>query len=316
MPTHSPDVSVVIPTYKAASSLDALLGNLEEVFAGSGLAAEFVVVDDRSPDDTWERLGELATKHPALRAIRLQKNIGQMGATLCGIAEAEGAVVVTMDDDLQHPPEEIPKLLAALEDAPEWDVAIGSWDRENDGPFRRFGSRVFERLHNLAVPHGSHLRQTGFRAFRRSVGEALVEHGTRHPVLPSLILEVADSVHNVTVRHAPRAYGESNFKLRSAIKLTVDNFVQSSALPLLWISGFGFAVAFIAAIVGLVYLVRALGGADSPEGWTSSFLAVMFFGGATLATIGLLGRYVAVIMTEVRRPPRWIVRDRIDSRER
>jgi hypothetical protein len=125
------------------------------------------------------------------------------------------------------------------------------------------------------------------------------------------VLEVADEVHNVDVSHAERAFGESNFRLSSAAKRTVDNFVQSSALPLLWISAFGFFIAAAAALIGIVYLVRALGGADTPEGWTSTFLAVMFFGGVTLATVGLLGRYVAVIMTEVRRPPRWIVRDRI-----
>jgi hypothetical protein len=218
---------------------------------------------------------------------------------------------VTMDDDLQHPPEEIPKLLDALDKAPEWDVVIGSWDREGDGRFRRVGSRGFEWLQNLAIPRGGDIRHTAFRAFRRPVGEAMVEHGTRHPVMTSMVFEVADSVHNVDVRHAPRGAGESNFRFRAAAKLTLDNFVQSSALPLYWITGFGFLVAFVAFLVGFIYVIRALAGADTPPGWTSTFLAVMFFGGATLATIGLLGRYMAVIMNEVRRPPRWVVRERI-----
>lgn len=304
-------VSVVIPTYRAGDTLAVLLDRLVAVFADEGVVAEYIVVDDRSPDDTWERLGKLAERNPDLRAVRLQKNMGQMTATLCGIAEATGDVVVTMDDDLQHLPEEVPKLLAALEDAPEWDVVIGSWDRGNDGRFRTFGSRVFEHLQNLAIPHGKHLRHTGFRAFRRTVGEALIEHETRHPVLSSLILEVAESVHNIDVEHAPRGHGESNFHLGSAVRLTVDNFVQSSVLPLYWITGFGFLVAFVAAVVGGVYLLRAIAGAETPPGWTSSFLAVIFFGGATLVTIGLLGRYIAVIMEEVRQPPRWVVRERI-----
>lgn len=309
--TDQPAVSVVIPTYRGGESLDTLLDELVAVFAGEGMTAEYVVVDDRSPDDTWQRLCTNAERFPNLHAVRLQKNVGQMAATLCGIAEATGDVIVTMDDDLQHPPEEIPKLLDALDDAPEWDVVIGSWDRGNDGRFRSLGSRMFEWLQNLAVPHGSHLRHTGFRAFRRPVGEAMVDHGTRHPVVSSMIFEVADSVHNVDVRHASRVLGESNFSFSAAVKLTLDNFTQSSALPLYWITGFGFFVAFAAAIIGGIYVVRAFVGADTPPGWTSTFLAVMFFGGATLATIGLLGRYLAVIMNEVRRPPRWVVRDRI-----
>lgn len=307
----TPDVSVVIPTYRSSQSLDQLLDELTAVFADRAMTAEFIVVDDRSPDDTWERLRSAAERNPSVRAIRLQKNVGQMAATLCGISEATGGIVVTMDDDLQHPPEEIPKLLDALEAAPEWDVVIGSWELGGDGRVRTAGSRLFGRLHNLAIPDGRHLHHTAFRAFRKPVGQAMVEHGTRHPVMPSLVVEVAGSVHNVDVRHGRRAYGESNFGLRSAVKLTTDTFVQSSALPLYWISAFGFFVAFAAAVVGVIYIVRAIVGADTPPGWTSTFLAVMFFGGATMATIGLLGRYVAVIMTEVRRPPRWVIRDRI-----
>ncbi|MCL1594888.1 MAG: glycosyltransferase family 2 protein [Actinomycetia bacterium] len=306
-----PAVSVVIPTYRAGDSLEVLLNQLVDVFADEQTTVEFIVIDDRSPDDTWLRLLAIAERIPQLRAIRLQKNAGQMTATLCGIAEASGDVIVTMDDDLQNPPEEIPKLLDALESAPEWDVVIGSWDRGNDGRFRSVGSWGFERLQNLAVPQGNNLRHTAFRAFRRPVGEAMVEHGTRHPVMTSMIFEVADSVHNVDVQHAPRASGDSNFRFRAAAKLTLDNFVQTSALPLYWITGFGFFVAFVALVVGIVYVIRALAGAETPPGWTSTFLAVMFFGGTTLATLGLLGRYMAVIMNEVRRPPRWVVRERI-----
>lgn len=311
MPSETPDVSVVIPAYRAAESLEKLLAGLVAVFAEQEKTAEYIVVDDRSPDATWTTLQDLAEAYPDLRAIRLQKNVGQMSATLCGVSEATGDVVVTMDDDLQNPPEEVPVLLAALDAAPDWDVVIGSWERGNDGVLRRFGGNVFERLQNAAVPRGGHLRHTGFRAFRRPVGEAMVEHGTRHPVLSSLILEVADSVHNVEVQHSPRAFGESGLRFSTAVKMTLDNFVQSSAAPLYWITGFGFFVSFAAAIVGVVYLIRGIAGADTPPGWTSTFLAVMFFGGAILATIGLLGRYIAVIMTEVRRPPRWTVRERI-----
>jgi dolichol-phosphate mannosyltransferase/undecaprenyl-phosphate 4-deoxy-4-formamido-L-arabinose transferase len=311
MPSDRPDVSVVIPAYRAAESLEKLLTSLVAVFAEEKRTAEYIVVDDRSPDGTWNRLRDIAEAIPDMRAIRLQRNVGQMAATLCGISEARGDVIVTMDDDLQHPPEEVPVLLRALDAAPDWDVVIGAWERGNDGFLRSIGSRIFERVQNFAVPHGSHLRHTGFRAFRHSVGEAMVDHGTRHPVLPSLILEVAESVHNVDVRHSPRAFGESNFRFSSAVKVTLDNLVQTSAAPLFWITGFGFIVSFVSGMVGLVYLIRAIGGAETPPGWTSSFLAVLFFGGAILATIGLLGRYIAVVMTEVRRPPRWVVRERI-----
>jgi len=270
---------------------------------------EIIVVDDRSTDDTWEELSSLSEHIMSLNAIRLQRNSGQMTATLCGISFATGDVIVTMDDDLQHPPEEVPKLIDALEINPDWDVAIGSWDRSNDPFWRRQGSRVFEWLQNSAMQVGGHLRHTGFRAMRREVGDALLDHGTRYPMLTALVLEVSGSVHNIEVEHRPRMRGESGLSARDAIRMAIDTFVQSSARPLYWISGFGFAVALASSVAGVIYIVRAIAGSDTPAGWTSTFLAVLFFGGSTLVALGLLGRYVALIVGEVRRPPRWVVRE-------
>lgn len=308
-----PELSVVIPAFRSSESLPLLVERLADVLPSCAQRFEVIAVDDRSPDDTWIVLEALAEDYPFLKGVRLQHNVGQMPATLCGIAMSSGDVVVTMDDDLQHIPEEIPKLLDALEQNPEWDVVIGSWPRGNDGGFRSVGSRLFEWLQNVAHPSGGHLRHTGFRALRRPVADAMAGHGTRHPVMTSLILEVAGSVHNLEVEHRARPHGSSNFQLAGAIRLTLDAFVQSSALPLYWISAVGFGVAFVAAIVGAVYVTRSLLGAETPPGWTSTFLAVLFFGGAILATLGLVGRYIAVIMTEVRRPPRWVVRDTTDT---
>ena len=303
------DLSIVIPAFRSSESLPLVVKRLAEVLPSCAARFEVIVIDDRSPDDTWTVLRALALDYPFLKGIRLQHNIGQMSATLCGISLSSGDVVVTMDDDLQHIPEEVPRLLQALEQNPEWDVVIGSWSRGNDGYFRSAGSRFFEWLQNVAQPTGRHLRHTGFRAFRRAVADAMVDHGTRHPVMPTLILEVAGSVHNVDVEHQQRPFGASNFRLDSAVRLTLDTLVQSSARPLYWISALGLGIALVAMLVGVVYAVRSILGADTPPGWTSTFLAVLFFGGSILATLGLLGRYIAVIMTEVRRPPRWVIRD-------
>jgi hypothetical protein len=131
--------------------------------------------------------------------------------------------------------------------------------------------------------------------------------------MTSLPLEVASSVHNVDVAHAERTIGVSNFNFRKSIKLTLDNFVQSSTLPLRFVAWFGLLVALASLAVGSVYLVRGVLGSGAPPGWTSTFLPIVFFGGATLMSIGLLGRYIEVMMIEVRRPPRWVVRETTDD---
>lgn len=313
MNTTAVDVSIVVPTYRAGGSLEYLVPRIIEAIELTGGTHEIIVVDDRSPDDTWSRVGKLAANHPQVRGFRLQRNIGQMAATVCGLAQSRGHIVVTMDDDLQHPPEELPKLIGALKDHPDWDVVIGSWDRGRDGGFRALGSRVFAWLQDLAVPEGSGLRHTGFRAMRRSVVDALLEHGTRNPVMLSLPFEVASSIHNVPVVHAAREIGESNFNFRKSVKLTIDNFIQSSTLPLRFVTWFGLVTAFVSAVVGSVYLIRVFIGADTPPGWASTFLPIVFFGGAILMSVGLLGRYIEVVMSEVRRPPRWVIRETTDD---
>lgn len=313
MNANSIDVSVVVPTYRAGGSLEILVPRIIDVVESTGNTLEIILVDDRSPDDTWSRIGKLAVSHHQVRGIRLQRNIGQMAATLCGLGQSRGDMVITMDDDLQHPPEELPKLISALNGNPDWDVVIGSWDRGRDGGFRAAASHIFAWLQDLAVPEGSGLRHTGFRAMRRPVVDALLEHGTRNPVMSSLPFEVASSIHNVEVVHARRAIGESNFNFRKSVKLTIDNFVQSSTLPLRFVTWFGLVTAFVSAIIGSVYLVRVFIGSDTPPGWASTFLPIVFFGGATLMSVGLLGRYIEVVMSEVRRPPRWVIRETTDD---
>ncbi|MCH7670521.1 MAG: glycosyltransferase family 2 protein [Acidobacteria bacterium] len=307
------DITVVVPTYRAGGSLELLVPRVIETIQSTGNTLEIILVDDRSPDDTWDRIGKLAADYPLVQGVRLQRNIGQMAATLCGLAQSHGDVVITMDDDLQHPPEELPKLIGALKDNPDWDVVIGSWDRGRDGWFRAIGSRIFAWLQDMAVPEGSGLRHTSFRAMRRGVVDALLEHGTRNPVMLSLPFEVAESIHNVPVAHSAREIGESNFNFRKSVKLTVDNFIQSSTLPLRFVAWFGLVTAFVSAIIGAVYLVRVFLGPDTPPGWASTFLPIVFFGGATLMSVGLLGRYIEVVMSEVRRPPRWVIRETTDD---
>lgn len=310
---NPPELSIVVPTYNSGGAVELLVAAVAEQTVDKGIDAEMIIVDDRSSDATWPLLLKIADGYPFVRGIRLQKNVGQMAATLCGIAEARGEIVVTMDDDMQHPPTEISKLCAALDQNPDWDVVIGSWERTNDGLIRAIGSRLFGWIQDLALPEGKGIRHTGFRAMRRQVAVGLAEHGTRTPVMSSLPFEVAASIHNVEVAHAKREIGESNFSLRKSIKLTVDNFVQSSTLPLRFLAWFGMTAAVLSALIGFVYLVRAVAGAETPPGWASTFLPVVFFGGAILMSIGLLGRYVELVMSEVRRPPRWVIRETTDD---
>ncbi len=305
---HPLDVSVVIPTYRGADSIKELLRQVDSTLTATGLTFEIVVVNDASPDSTWTVLSEMSDIYPGtLRVIDLLNNHGQAVATMCGLAHTRGEIVVTMDDDLQHPPEEILSLLDALQDHPEWDAVIGSWDRDH-GMLRSLGSTVHARLDQLAYGTPKGFRLTAFRALRRPVVDALVQNETRTPAINPLILGSAQHVRNVPVEHRERSHGSSTFTMRGGVSHTMQNFFQGSTLPLRLLSQFGLIASLGAILIAFYQLIRWALGASTPAGWMSSFIATLFFGGAILVGIGLLGEYVSLLMKNATMPPRWNVR--------
>lgn len=301
-------LSVVVPTYRSAETLEALVARLHATLEELDMTFEVILVNDASPDETWATICRLAAQHPeTLRGIDLLHNHGQHVATMCGLAHARGGLVATMDDDLQHPPEELPKLLGALAEYPDWDAVMGRWGRDQ-GMVRNLGSRIHAWADRLAngTPRG--VRYSAYRLMRRPVVDAMVAHRTRLPVVGPLLTSVTSRVHNVPVRHDPRAVGRSNFRVGHGVGAVMANVVQGSTLPLRVMSGFGLMVAATAFFLGGVFLLRAVTGSATPPGWASVFLATVFFGGVILVQIGLLGQYVHVIVQEVRQPPRWDVR--------
>jgi glycosyltransferase involved in cell wall biosynthesis len=265
------------------------------------------VVNDASPDDTWSRLEHLAPQHPELVAVDLLANRGQALATLCGVAHADGELIATMDDDLQHPPEELPHLLRALADHPDWDAVVGTWPRDH-GLVRAIGSWLFAWIDRLAHGTPKGFRHTAFRVMRRPLADALLSHESRTPLFGPLLTQLSDQVHNVPVAHATRPHGTSTLSLRRAASSVVDNLIHGTTLPLRLLSRLGLLCAAVALVLGVVFFIRWLAGFDTPPGWASVFLTTVFFGGVALFGLGLLGEYVGLIIQEVRRPPRWSVR--------
>jgi len=303
-------LSVVIPTYGSAPALDELLRRLRAALAG--IHYEVVVVNDASPDGTWARLEELAPEHPELVAVDLLANRGQALATLCGLAHSRGDLVATMDDDLQHPPEELPRLLEALAANPGWDAAVGSWPRDH-GLLRAAGSWLFGWVDRLAHGTPKGFRHTAFRVMRRPLVDAVLSHESRTPLFGPLLTQLSGEVHNVPVAHQPRRHGASTLSLRRAASSVRANLIQGTTLPLRLLSQLGLLCTVVALVVGVVFFIRWLAGADTPPGWASVFMTTVFFGGAALFGLGLLGEYVGLIIQEVRRPPRWSVRRVIRS---
>jgi len=308
--SEGPDVSVVVPSYRGVDSLEPLVARVGRTLRRSGLTFELVIVVDASPDGSWQLLERLSDDWPELRAIDLLGNQGQQRATLCGLAYARGAVVVTMDDDLQHPPEEIPRLLKALADDPTLDAVIGSWGFDG-GLLRNAGSRVYRWVNHIAYGSPRGFRHTAFRALRRPVVETIVAHGTRNPVIGALLWRSTRRIANIPVGHHDRPHGHSGFRARFGAGLVLRNLFQASTAPLRLLAVLGFTAAALAALVTLIVIARWLAGADPPAGWASVFLSTMFFGGSILIGVGLLGEYMALVIGETQAAPRWAIRSEL-----
>jgi len=301
---HNPEemssdfISVVIPTYKFCDSMTLLTQVLEAVLNSRGQDFESIVVDDGSPDKTWETLRTLKHTHPRLRMARLARNSGQHNATLCGFGLARGSFIVTMDDDLQNPPEELPKLIAAIQAG--YDLPIGAYDCKHHRADRNFGGRLIDALRRRfsALPPGFQL--SSFRAARRVVVANVLAMEGVFPYVTAMLLSHTSRVVNVSIRHEPRRPGRSNYNLRRSILLAFNLLLSYSRYPLYLIAALcAIAITFS---VGVSFWMRwnKIAGSTLPS-WTSTVMEISIVNGAILLALVVHTLYLSRITQQITR---------------
>lgn len=308
--TEAPEVelSVVIPCYRSEPAIEELLARLTASLQAIGQSYEIILVDDCSPDNLSGAVAALQTRFPCIRYIELMFNVGQFRALMCGLAHSRGRYIITMDDDLQHPPEEIGALYGHLHGHPELDAVFGAYISKQHSAGRNLGSLLVRTVNTYVFNKPPDLIMSAFRCLRRELVETLLAHRTRYPVIGPLILSSTRRIANVRVRHDPRRHGTSNYRLGRLVRTTLDNVLNFSSLPLQIISVIGVIVAGISVLVGVFYFVLRLLRDGSPTGWTSLFLAVNFYGGLSLLSVGIIGEYLVRILGESKGQPMYVVR--------
>ncbi|SRR6266540_3481728 len=307
-------VSIVVPCYRSGGTLPALVGRLNAVMSGFATAYEIILVVDGSPDDTWSVAHELALRGGPVRAIRLARNYGQHNALIAGVRAAQYDVVVTMDDDLQHPPEEVPALLAALTD--DIDLVYGIARDEEHGVLRSLASRLAKAGMSGALGAREARQVSAFRAFR-----SFLRNGFDLVNGPYISVDVALSwgttrVRAVPVRMVERAQGRSGYTLRTLVRHTVNMVVGYSTAPLRLVTYLGFLVG----AAGLVLFGRLiwlyLTGATTVAGFTTISAMVAMFSSVQMIATGILGEYVGRIHTNGIGRPTYVIRERTEHRSR
>jgi undecaprenyl-phosphate 4-deoxy-4-formamido-L-arabinose transferase len=306
-PSPEPYLSVIIPVYNEEENLRELAERLMPVLTAMERSFEIILVDDGSTDDSWGILSELHDKYPQhLRALQFNRNFGQHSAIFAGFQAARGRVMVTLDADLQNPPEEIPRLVAKIEEG--YDT-VGGW-RENrrDSLFRKLPSHLVNVV--MSKVTGVHLRDYGcmLRAYRREVIDSINQCHESSSFIPALANLYSHRVAEIPVGHAERERGQSKYNLIKLIRLNFDLMTGFSNLPIHAVGFMGVAIALLGLLFGAFLLLRRLFVGPEVEGIFTLFAILFIFVGLNTLGLALIGEYVGRIYREVRGRPRYVIR--------
>lgn len=299
-------VSVIVPVYNSMDSLRELVCRLGQVLGSSTREYEAILVNDGSRDASADVIAALTREYSWVRGLELMRNYGQHNALLAGIRAARHEVIVTLDDDLQHPPEEVPKLLAKL--AEGYDVVYGTPDRERHGLFRDLASRLTKFALQEAMGASIARRVGAFRAFRSELRDAFATYSSPHVFIDVLLTWGAARFGAVVVRHDPRRYGASNYSFSHLLLRALDMLTGFSTVPLQIASMLGFLFTLIGFGL-LIYVLAAyiLHGLAVP-GFTFLAAVLTLFSGIQLFALGVHGEYLARIHHRTMERPPYVLR--------
>lgn len=309
---NDPDLSIVIPVYRSEATLRPLIARLFEVLEGTGRSFELVLVEDGSPDHSWEVLTELGTRYgERVVAVQLMRNYGQHNALMCGFRLAQGGIIVTMDDDLQHPPEAIPTLIARLE-AAELDLVYGTSATKEHATWRNAGSWLVTTFYRLVFQ--SPVRPSAFRAIRRALVRTTLSYDLNFAYVDGLLAWNSQRIGEVSVMHHPRELGQSGYSFRKLFVLALNLFTNFSLLPLQVVSVCGLMAAGGGFLLGTYYLLQSVRSNIDVPGYASIIVAILILGGIQLLSLGIMGEYLGRLHLNVNRKPQYHVRQIVAQR--
>lgn len=291
MRSPKPSLTALVPVYNSEGSLRPLVERLEPVLRRLAREFELVLVNDGSKDGSWRVVEELAREHRWIRGITLMRNYGQHNALLCGLRAARGEVVVTLDDDLQHPPEEIEKLLAALDE--HTDVVYGTPHKERHGLWRDVASQITKLALEKSMGAETASKVSAFRALRTKLRDAFASYQSQFVSIDVLLTWGTTRFKAIEVRHEPRTIGVSNYTFKKLLTHALNMITGFSTLPLQLASWMGFVLSAVGIALVVFLVVRRATTAHPVEGFTFLASLITIFSGAQLFALGIIGEYLA-----------------------
>lgn len=307
------DISVVIPVYNSENSISEVTNGIIKELENR-YEFEIVLVNDNSRDNSLKVCKDLCDKYPFVKLISLSKNFGQHNALMAGFNYANGNYLIGMDDDMQNPPSEIPKLIEAIETG-NYDVVFSKYAKLKESVPRKLGSKINDFMANQLADKPKDLYITSFYILKSFVKDEIINYKGSYPYIGGLILRATKNIGTVEINHQKREAGKSNYSIKKLLQLWINGFTGFSVKPLRIASVIGLTFSLISFIYIIAIIINKLRYPESSIGWTSTMAAIMFFGGLQLCFTGIIGEYIGRIFLSINSKPQYVVKEEINIKK-
>lgn len=301
-------ISFVIPCYRSAKTIEGVVAEIQDTMASiPNYVYDIFLVNDCSPDDTYEVIKALCAKYNNITGLSLAKNFGQHAALMAGLRKSDGDIVVCLDDDGQTPANEVGKLLAGIESGS--DVVYASYENKKHSAFRNFGTWMNDIMTRVMLGKPKELHLTSYFAARRFVIDSMLRYENSYPYIIGLVLRATRNITNVPVSHRSREVGTSGYTMKKLLGLWFNGFTAFSIFPLRVATVTGVIFAGAGFIYGIYTIVKKFVNPEVPLGFSSLMAAVVFIGGMLMIMLGLIGEYIGRIYISINNSPQYVIRE-------
>lgn len=305
-------ISFVIPCYRSARTIEGVVAEIQETMAFMPeYAYDIFLVNDCSPDDTFEVIRTLCAKYDNIAGISLARNFGQHAALMAGLRRSDGDIVVCLDDDGQTPANEVGKLLAGIENGS--DVVYASYENKHHSAFRNFGTWMNDIMTRMMLGKPKELHLTSYFAARRFVVDSMLRYENCYPYIIGLVLRATRNISNVPVNHRSRVVGTSGYTMKKLLGLWFNGFTAFSILPLRITTVTGITFAAAGFVYGIYTVVKKFVNPHVPLGFSALMAAVVFIGGMLMIMLGLIGEYIGRIYISINNSPQYVVKEEVGN---
>ncbi len=301
----TPHISIVSPVYKAEKIVEKLVNEIQVAMKFIDCTFEIILVDDRSPDNSWEKMQQLASKFEAVKSIRLSRNFGQHPAIIAGLSQAQGEWIVVMDCDLQDQPKEISKLYEKTKEG--FDIVLARRENRKDSFFKKLSSTIFSKIYGFFTDTKYDNEVANYGIYHKKTIKAILSINDNIKFFPLFVDFVGYKSSSIVVEHAQRDSGETSYSFSKLISLAFNSIISFSNKPLKLFVKFGILISILSILIGSYYIIEAINNKIAVLGFTSIIVSIWFLSGIIITTIGITGIYVGKIFDQTKNRPIYII---------